>query len=98
MVTSSSPARAQGVGVGHGGHPLGVGEAGDLDPPHAGGDQAVDQIEFGERVQHRGLVLQPVARRHVDQVDDGGQAVGSLCNHRFSDHRPPPRARFTTTI
>ena len=56
------------LGVGHLRHAGGVDEAGHLDPAGPGGDRPVDELDLVLGREHGLLVLQPVARRHLDDL------------------------------
>ncbi len=57
-----------GLGVGHLRHQVGPREGGHLDPPEPGVQAAADQLDLGLGGQQPGLVLQPVARGHLDDL------------------------------
>ena len=66
------------LGAGHLGHEPGVHEARRLDPAQPGGGEPAAQLGARGRLEHRGIVLQAVARAHVAERDHGVQATRAL--------------------
>ena len=71
-------ARHHRLGVGHLRHALRVYEARGLQPAHARGHGAPDELQLDLGRQDLGLVLEPVSRRYLDELDAaGGTWAGS---------------------
>jgi hypothetical protein len=85
LVQHQADARASGLprqgghdllGPGHLRHAARIDEAHRLDAPGAGGLQAADELDLVRRFQHRLLVLQPVARAHLHDLDQAAHGLG----------------------
>ncbi len=84
-------------GVRHLRDPLGVHEAGDLDPAHTRGDAALDQLDLLPGAQLGRVVLQAVAGRDLDDRDVPHGVVTLLWRATsaaaWAGHRRPAGAR-----